>query len=255
MNEPVTDSRSQFVVKANEIVRQSRFSMTTLQQKAYLFLISKIKPDDDGSKPYIFSVQDFIRACGLSSSGENYKSVKEALIAIGSIRFWIEGENKSKLRGLLDKIDIDHASGNLECYFHEDVKPFLLHLRENYTQYEIQQVLAMRSKYTIRLYEIAKSYQYLSDFEMSVSDLQKALDAENYQEYKVFKRRALMPALEEINEMSDINLSYVESKSGQTGRKVTSIAFKITLKDDNEQWLAEKERERIYGKNAETDRG
>lgn len=255
MTKQVQEDRSQFVIKANAIVRRSRFSMSAMQQKAYLFLISKIKHDDDADQPYTFSVGDFIRACGLADSGENYEAVKDALKSIRDISFWLDNGHTKTLLGLLDKVTIDTSSGTIECSFHEDIKPYLIHLRDNYTQYELQHVLVMRSKYAIRLYEISKSYQYTREFETSVEDLKKMMDAEVYTEYKAFKRRSLIPAVDEINLTSDINLSFVESKAGQTGRKVSHIKFLITPKNYDENWLAEKERERIYGKNTETDRG
>ena len=52
--ELVVDDRSQLVLKSNEIIRQARYDMTAPQQKAYLFLISKIKPTDKADAVYEF---------------------------------------------------------------------------------------------------------------------------------------------------------------------------------------------------------
>ena len=56
--------------------------------------------------------------------------------------------------------------------------------------------------------------------------------------------------------VTESSLPYLEKGAKKTeNRKVLSVKFSVGLKDYDEQWLAEKERERIYGKNAETDRG
>ena len=38
--------RNQYVVKANDLIRKTRYNLTTQQQKIVLFAISKIKPTD-----------------------------------------------------------------------------------------------------------------------------------------------------------------------------------------------------------------
>jgi plasmid replication initiation protein len=229
--------------------------MTAFQQKAYLFLISKIKPEDEGGKNYEFSVTDFLQACGLEQSGKNYIKVKETIRSIRNISFWVTLDGKEHLLGLLDRATIEPKTGKITCCFHDDIKPFLLYLKENYTQFELRNVLAMQSKYAIRFYELAKSHQFLREFQIPLDELKRSLCAENYEDYRAFRRRVLDPALEEINLLTDINLAVTETKGEGRGSKVTGLTFCVTPKDYDEQWLAEKERERIYGKNAETDRG
>ena len=247
MQDKALEEQSQFVVKANDIIRKARFNMTSTQQKIYLYLISKIKPDDTGDFPYVFRVGDFIKACGLEQSGSTYRNVKESLVAIGSIRFWIEGEKRSKLRGLLDKIDINHEDGTIECYFHEDVKPYLLYLRENYTQFELKNVLTLQSKYSVRLYELMKSYQHVREVQMSLDQLRDGISADGYSVYKDFKKRLLIPAVDEVNTLTDINIDYTEIR---TSHRVTHFLFHITPKNSDEMWLTENERKRRHGKNS-----
>lgn len=255
MTEKISENRSQFVVKANSIIQQSRFSMTAFQQKAYLFLISKIKPEDEGGKNYEFSVTDFLQACGLEQSGKNYIKVKETIRSIRNISFWVALDGKEHLLGLLDRATIEPKTGKITCCFHDDIKPFLLYLKENYTQFELRNVLAMQSKYAIRFYELAKSHQFLREFQIPLDELKRSLCAENYEDYRAFRRRVLDPAIEEVNLLTDINLEVTDIRGEGRGSKITSLSFRVTPKTSDEQWLAEKERERIYGKNAETDRG
>ena len=97
-----------------------------------------------------------------------------------------------------------------------DMKPYLLQLKNNFTSYELIYTLHFKSKYSIRLYELMKSIHYheLETYTRSftVEELKKLLDAERYTRYKDFKKRALEPAVNEINEFSDKQLAYEEVK-------------------------------------------
>lgn len=249
--ELVKEDRSQLVLKSNEIIRQARYDMTAPQQKAYLFLISKIKPGDKANTVYEFHTSRFLRSCGLTDAGENYKAVLDILLTIGRVRFWVPIDGKLTLLGLVNTVTVDTDSSIIYCTFHEQIQPYLLNLQKNYTIYELTNVLAMRSKYAIRFYEIAKSYQYLGTFTLTPDEIKDMLGAK-YEEYRDIKRRVIKPAVEEINALTDIDVSFEEITEN---RKVLSVKFSVGLKDYDEQWLAEKERERIYGKNTETDRG
>ena len=65
--------REQYVVKANDLIRKTRYSLTAQQQKIILFAISKIKPDDDITTKYTF---DFLR---IAKSLENTHFYKESI--------------------------------------------------------------------------------------------------------------------------------------------------------------------------------
>ncbi|MBO5969132.1 MAG: replication initiation protein [Clostridia bacterium] len=243
--ELVVDDRSQLVLKSNEIIRQARYDMTAPQQKAYLFLISKIKPTDKADAVYEFQTSRFLKACGLTDAGVNYKAVLDILLTIGRVRFWVPIDGKLTLLGLINTVTVDTDNGTIYCTFHEQIQPYLLNLKKNYTIYELTNVLAMRSKYAIRFYEIAKSYQFVGSFSMTPEEIKEMLGAK-YDEYRDIKRRVIKPSVEEINNLTDINLAFEETTEN---RKVLSVKFTVAVKDYNEQWLAEKERDRIYGKN------
>ena len=51
-DELLEEERNQLVVKHNALIQKTRYSLNTQQQKIILYLISKIKPDDDELKEY-----------------------------------------------------------------------------------------------------------------------------------------------------------------------------------------------------------
>jgi plasmid replication initiation protein len=72
--------------------------------------------------------------------------------------------------------------------------------------------MQLRSGYAIRLYQWAKRWEFRRSIEISVQDLRNVLGANNLAEYADFKRRAIRPAVDEINRESDLSISFRELK-------------------------------------------
>ena len=201
----ITDPRERKVTKANELIQKSRFSLSAQQQKIVLFLISQINPWDEDFKVYKFSIAEFSRVCGISRlGGKDYAEMKAAIKEIADKSLWVRLDNgKETLLRWIEKPYIDEGKGTVEIRLDKDMKPYLLQLRENFTDYELVYTLRFRSKYSIRLYELVRSVHY-HDMErvccrFSVSQLKELLDAGEYGEYRDFKRRVLKTAVNEVN--------------------------------------------------------
>lgn len=235
MTEPkYLEARNRTVVKANELIQQSRFNLSLQQQKIVLYLISQITPYDEEFKLYEFSIPEFCRVCGIDmTSGKNYQDLKQAIKDIADKSLWINlDEDEETLLRWIEKPYVNKKSGIIKIRLDEDMKPFLLQLKKNFTQYELIYTLHFKSKYTIRLYELIKSIHFkeLEEYtrKYRLEEIKRILGAENYQEYRDFKRRVLEPAIKEIVEYSDKELSYQEIKQG---RKVIGIQFTVRTKD------------------------
>ena len=131
----------------------------------------------------------------------------------------------------LDSAQINRNSGKIKVRLNDSMKPYLLQLRSNFTQYEIANVLCMRSKYSIRLYEFVKSIHF-HDLEtyvrtFTVEELRKRLDAETYPRFCNFNQRVLKPAVQEVNTYTDKEVSYEPIKNG---KKVETIELTIKTK-------------------------
>ena len=201
--------RNKTVVKANELIQKSRFNLSLQQQKMVLYLISQISPYDEDFKLYEFSIPEFCRVCGIDmTSGKNYQDLKQAIKEIADKSLWINiDEDEETLLRWIEKPYINKKSGVIKIRLDEDMKPFLLQLKQNFTQYELIYTLHFKSKYTIRLYELLKSIHFheLETYtrKYSIDELRRILGAETYTEYRDFKRRVLEPSVKEVNDYSD----------------------------------------------------
>ena len=224
--------RNKTVTKANELIQKSRFNLSLQQQKIVLYLISQISQYDDDFEIYEFNIQEFCKVCGIDgNNGKNYQDLKDAIKEIADKSIWITIGDKETLFRWIEKPFINRKNGVVQIRLDNDMKPFLLHLRENFTRYELIWTLHFRSKYTIRLYELIKSIHFhdLDSYEgiYPLDNLKKQLGAETYKTYQTFKDRVLKRAVQEINAYSDKNLSYEAIK---TGRAVSKIKFIVSSK-------------------------
>lgn len=242
--------RKNTVVKANELIQKSRFSLSLQQQKVVLYLISQITPFDEDFKLYEFSIVEFCKVCGIDyDSGKNYADLKAAIKEIADKSVWIRLANgKQTLVRWIEKPYIDDNSGLIQIKLDADMKPYLLQLKENFTQYELLWTLNFKSKYTIRLYELVKSIHYheLDTYsrDFTLEELRGMLGAETYKTYQTFKVRVLEPSIEEVNQYSDKNVSFEPIKNG---RAVSKIRLTISTKNTVDRLKLQSEIEREFG--------
>lgn len=233
--EKISRERQFIVVKANKMIQDARFDFSLQEQKVIAYLISKIKPDDSEMAEQEFNIKEFCQICGIDdNNGKNYADLKKTIQSLADKSIWIkiESEKKETLFRWIDKASIVEQSGIITLKLSDDIKPFLLQLREKFTQYGLIYTLPMRSQYSIRIYEILKSYENMHKKNFIVDELKKRLMCENksYENFSNFRKYVVDIAISEINEFTDIFVDYTNSK---TGRKVTHIEFSITSKRDS----------------------
>jgi len=223
--------RCHLVVKSNDLIQKARFSLTLQEQKIILYLISKIKPDDEDFIHQVFSVVEFCKVCGIDyDSGGNYKAVKDTIRALSDKSVWLTLETGTEtLVRWINKAWINKMSGIVKLRLDDDMRPYLLQLKQRFTQYELLYTLAMRSQYSIRLYELLKSYEYKRNWTFDVDELKRLLSAETYKLFGDFKRKVLDISMREINELSDITASY---ETIRVGHKYGKVKFSVKIKKD-----------------------
>lgn len=228
-------ARGYSVVKHNDLIQKSRHQLTLQEQKIVLYLISRIKPGDDDFVHQTFSIVEFCKICGIDwDNGKNYANIKKTIQKLRDRSVWIELDNGDEtLFAWINEATISKRSGFIKIKLHDVLKPYLLQLQKNFTKYELIYTLAMRSLYSVRLYELLKSYQHWGQIVFETEELKKRLFAETYELFYDFKRYVLETATREINALTDLNITYTPTK---TGRRFTEITFSVTRKEAFNRW-------------------
>lgn len=238
-------AQGMFVVKGNDLIQKSRYSLSLMEQKAILFVISKIKPHDEPQTEYIFNIKDFCKACNLyENTGFYYQYVREIMEHLGEHLLKVQlPDGKEMLSHWFSGAILDREAGEVRLHFDPYLKPYLFELKAFYTQYSLEYVLPMKSKYGIRLYEFLRSVQTKDYKQMfTVEEIKQRIDCEKYDKFKDFRVNVLEPALEDINTYTDLEVRCTPHK---TGRKYTHLEFVILTHHDNEQERFYKRRQEL----------
>ncbi|WP_298910934.1 replication initiation protein RepM [uncultured Psychrobacter sp.] len=100
-----------------------------------------------------------------------------------------------------------------------------------FTSYLLEQTAGMDSIYSVRLYELLVQWVTAKNtplFELEKFRDQLGVEDHEYKRMGNFKLRVLDLAVKEINEKSDIKVSYSQVKKGRT---ITGFKFKVLAKD------------------------
>ena len=220
------------------MVQKARFTLKPIEQKTLIYAISKIKPTDTIDTVYTFEISDFYKVCGIDR--DSYTWFKQNIQNLSDKSWWYDDGKTETLIRWFNTLKINKDSGRVDFTFHEEIMPFLIDIVSGVdyiTRYELKYILPMSSSYSIRLYEILKSYNNNDRWYFTLEALKKLLDcSDKYPNFKDFKRRVLEPAVREINEYTDLR---IEMAFKRNGRKIDKILFTLSDKTDDEKEKAQ----------------
>ena len=230
----VHQERSYTVTKANEIIQRARFDLTMSELKLLSYILSKIKPTDTEFYQYEFTVNDYCRVIGKDiNNGKNLRNIKKTLSDMEGKGFWLTREDgKETSIRWINKTWIDKGSGKIRVRLDDDIQRYVVGLYSDFTQYSLLAVLPMTSSYSMRIYELLKSYAYQGSHTFDIDDLKRKLGADSYVNFKDFRKRVIELAVREINLYTDIEVSW---EPIMKGRKVIQVLFHIAHRDVFEQ--------------------
>lgn len=227
---------TRLVVKDNSLIDAS-FNLSVVEQRLMLLAIveareiPKLTPDT----PIEVRATTYMEQYNIDQSNA-YSQLADATKQLFNRQFsYIDkykGEDAITTSRWLNEATYLNNKGTVVLYLNRNVISLISRLEANFTQYLLDQVSELSSKYSIRLYELLIKYRNIGNSEKySISDLRSRLGLDN-DEYKViadFKKRVLDKALEEINKKTDINIKYEQFKEGRT---ISHILFKFVKKKE-----------------------
>lgn len=225
--------------KANKFVQEYKVNLSLVEIRIVNYLIANIKSPkyDKEFGQFRFNIKEF---CNIvypeKKYGDAYKRLPEVIKNLADKSAWKEVPSTEK-PGAMKKVLIrwierpEFEEGFVTLKLDPYLAPYLLQLEHSFFKTKFQYTIEARSKYTIPLYELLKSWEKTKEHKKTfeVGELRLYMDAMEKSKNNIseFKRRALDPALEEINDITDLEVTYEEIKKG---RKVTHIEFTILNK-------------------------
>jgi plasmid replication initiation protein len=220
------------MVKKADVVVKARYKLNPLALKFVTILITGIKRSDDINEEYVFKVKDFRELTGLKRK-DLYWAVKEALKELLEKPLHIPNDDGFIMCNWISGGHYVESAGEVRFMIYPKLRPYLLEAKKKFLKYKLENILALKSSYVIRLYEILKDWlemysRYGNKAEkiVKIEELREILEIpRSYQYSSGIKLRILEKAKRDFEEHTDIIFDYEEIK---TGRKVTHLKFIIS---------------------------
>ncbi len=128
------------------------------------------------------------------------------------------------------------AGGEIEIRLDEYMIQFFKELNDNFTKLNIKEMVRLKSKYSIRIYELARKLQFIKkphkkEIVYTIEEFQKMVGS-NYKTWQDLERKVLIPAKKEINSSTHIYIDYEpikKYKKGQTKGRKGVLEVKIIM--------------------------
>lgn len=227
--------KSGLVVKDNALMNAS-YNLEVTEQRLILLAIINARETQQGitsdSKLEIHA-NDYASQFQVTKEAA-YKALKTAVNNLFERQFSFREETKKGI-GIVrsrwvSRIKYIDDSAILEITFAPDVVPLITRLEKHFTSYQIQQVTQLTGKYAIRLYELLIAWREVGKVpQIELSDFREKLgvEADEYKAMNHFKSRVLEPSIKQINQHTDITVSYEQHKKGRT---ITGFSFRFKQK-------------------------
>ncbi|GAA9998118.1 hypothetical protein VN1064_14610 [Helicobacter pylori] len=254
----VKKSQKYLITQDNQFIYAKYGDTTANELKFFYYVISKLNSISDKSfELHEVPVSEILGEVLSHESEDNYtyiknlcRSLSKRILEDESLVFdpvTKKEEELFEVMAIFKRIQYLKRKA-LICYQLNDcLKPYLLGLRNNFTQIPLQHILPIRSGYAIRIYQILLSElkQNRNEVDLHLINLQDILCVpKSYYKWKDFKNNVLEPSIKEINATTDIVASYRTKKERQ---KITQIVFEICYKDlqKRKDQAKDKEQQRI----------
>jgi hypothetical protein len=213
------------VSQSNKLIEAS-YKMTLAEKRVICLLVSKIHRQDEDFKKYKIKISDLAEFVGLTGSYIYTQTEQLTKKLISRVLIFQKTPNRKVQVGFLSSAEYWQKQGIVELCFDPEMKPFLLQLKGQFTNYYLKHIARLRSIYSIRIYELLKSYQRFGRKKFTIEHLRTIfqIPPDQYTQYNYFKRRVILPSQQELRDQTDIYFEFEEIKEG---RKVTAILFLI----------------------------
>ncbi|MCB9352527.1 MAG: replication initiation protein [Lewinellaceae bacterium] len=226
----------------NRFIFNAQYKLGLREQKVLLYLIANIDPRKSAFEECIIPVKELEEI--LKSDGKKwggiYQEMRDFCKGIISKQITFNSDilvDGRPMEGYINwfqsvrPVIVDEGVC-IRFLFSEDLKPFLLQLKE-YAQINRLEVAHMRCQYAIRLFQIFKAasekqkqFREVVALSYKVKELKRLLGLEGkYTRFNNFRQRVLDVALEEINQQTSIfaEMDYIRNSKS----KIIGLRFHI----------------------------
>lgn len=237
----------EIVVKKNELI-EGFSNLNFHEHKLICKLISNIDSFNQVDfKPILLTKKNLIEFLKLN---RNYGKLLSIIKSIIKKEVLIKKENSFVL---CNWFIVEVFDSTIEFRFIKDLKPYLIKLKDNFTQYDLKAIQDFTCKYSFKLFEIfimefnkQKSRKNVVKIKLDVLYIRKILFIEKtHNKMPHFIVRVIKPSISDINQYTNI---YVSFEKILQGKATTGFEFTISANVSNKKLfeIDTKDKENIH---------
>jgi len=233
LNEIIKMKTDLVVAKDNQLIQNFGFDLSVYEQRILLLCIAKMDSRNElSNRTFTLHVSDLHNDLGLNiNSNSTYELMDEAVTRLFH-RFIYPDQNNRKIKlRWLTMTDYRSGPGEITISFAPEVMIYLSALKSRFTTYKFKYVTQFTCAYSFRFYELFSCWngKGKQELKLEVARLKQMLDlGEKYANIHDFKKYVILPALKEINEFTDVSVTFDQCKRGKV---ITHLIFYFAPKN------------------------
>lgn len=241
------------IVAQSNSVLGAKYELTETEQKIILLAVAQIDSvKDDEFGTYTLTIPELEKKIG---SQIKQAQLKETCRKLMQRVVYIEnGDGDWTMFHWISRAKYFNGENRIEFKISDEMKPYLLQLKGNFTKIELEQALKFNSKYAVRFYQFCMQMQNqrVKSKAFNLAELYEILQLPKTltTSFARFTKKVLDPSIDEINTKSDIKLAY--EITGKFRKKITEITlnwdYKTRLQANTAKATEAKELAKYKGK-------
>ena len=209
------------VTKSNQLIDAS-YRLNVQAQKLVLACLGKVDPRGEIPKEMRLTAAEYAELMGITHNARRdlYKAADTLFDAVIILK---EDHEEVKLRWIQKGVKKLKGEGAVIITWTDDVLQYISQLKSRFTTYKLRSIANLQSGHSIRLYELLMRFNATNSRVISLDDFRSALGLDDkYKQFKILNRDVIKPSVEELNQRSDLVITYDTIKKG---RNVAALAF------------------------------
>lgn len=212
------------VYKSNVLI-EARYKLPLQAQKLVLACIAKLDSRPESGpipKEITITAKEYgdLMAIENNSRRDLYSAADTLFKSSITLR---DETDEIELYWVQKKVKKHKGEGSVTLTWSDDIVKYLSQLENKFTRYKLRNIAKLQSTHSIRIYELLSRFSKTSVRVINLQDFKASLGIEDkYPEFKILNRAVIKPSVEELNQRSDLVITYETIKQG---RNVVALAF------------------------------
>lgn len=210
------------IAKANELVEAS-YNLTLWEQRLILASLSRLNSKINISRDVVITSSEYadLMQIPLKNAHRELYQATEKLYERSVV---INHDDRvEEFRWIQRKATYHKGEGKVSFTWSEDIITYISQLGRRFTQYRLADVAKLNTSYAIRMYELLIRFNQTHQRWIKLEDFRSLLQLEEkYPLFRDLNKRVIKPAINEVNNSSNLEVFYSTKKQG---RKVVGLHF------------------------------